>query len=124
MNSIVNQVRELEESRWSAMISSDIDRLDILLNDRLSWVHSSGHYDGKTEFLGRMASGKVTYLSIEHSSDARAHGDKTVVVTGLAKMRVLADGREHELKNRYTNVWVNEGGVWQMVGWQSTPVGV
>ncbi|RQS24173.1 MULTISPECIES: nuclear transport factor 2 family protein [Burkholderia] len=121
-SNVVGQVKELEESRWAAMMTADIDRLDALLNDRVTWIHSSGQCEGKKEFLERMAAGRVTYLSIERTGECRAHGDQTVVITGLVQMRVLAEGQEHELKNRYTNIWVRERQVWQMVGWQSTAV--
>ncbi|RQR51334.1 nuclear transport factor 2 family protein [Burkholderia sp. Bp9140] len=120
MNFMTDEVKKLEESRWTAMMAADIDSLDRLLSDQLSWVHSSGHCDGKAELVRRIATGQVTYLSIERISDVRAHGEGTVVITGQVQMRVLAEGREIELKNQYTNVWVNEHGRWQMVSWQST----
>jgi Domain of unknown function (DUF4440) len=121
MNPVAHDIHELEESRWTAMIGADIGRLDTLLSDRLSWTHASGHCEGKAAFLERIALGRVIYLSIERSDERRVHCNGAVVITGMAEMRVVVDGRECELRNRYTNVWVDEDGSWRMAAWQSTP---
>jgi hypothetical protein len=121
MNPLAHDVNELEESRWTAMIGADIGRLNTLLSDRLCWTHASGHCDGKAAFLERIASGRVIYLSIERSAERWVHCDGAVVITGTAEMRVVVEGRECELMNRYTNVWVDENDSWRLAAWQSTP---
>ena len=67
-----------------------------------------------------MESGTTVYTSIE-PSDVRAQAfDGAVVLTGVARIGVTANGRPLSFGVRFTDVYVNKGGQWQMVAWQST----
>ncbi|TCG07893.1 hypothetical protein BZM27_16190 [Paraburkholderia steynii] len=116
-----NEVCELEESRWDAMIAADVARLDELLSEKLSWTHSSGHREDKASLLQRISSGQITYRSITRTDERFTKWESVVLVTGIAEMRVEVGGRETIVKNRFTNVWVKELAVWRLAGWQSTP---
>jgi hypothetical protein len=54
-------------------------------------------------------------------SDVKAqdYGD-TVVLTGVARISVNSGGNAMNFGVRFTDIWVNKGGNWQMVAWQST----
>ena len=67
-----------------------------------------------------MESGATVYTAIE-PSDVKAQdcGD-AVVLTGAARIRVTANGNPINFGVRFTDVYVNKGGQWQMVTWQST----
>ena len=74
----------------------------------------------KESFIGALSSGTLNYESIA-STDAqvRVYGD-TALVTGNADMRVASNGQRNRFSIRYTDVWAQRGGRWQMVAWQST----
>jgi hypothetical protein len=57
------------------------------------------------------------------ASAASARGSQigaTVVLTGAARIRVTANGNPISFGVRFTDVYVNKDGQWQMVAWQST----
>ena len=41
-------------------------------------------------------------------------------LTGIARISVNSGGNAMNFGVRFTDVWVNKGGNWQMVAWQST----
>ncbi len=112
----------LEARRCDAMVAADIDALETLLSDTLTWTHSSARQDTKASFLAGLRAADTRYLEINRSEErVRVHGD-VAVLTGVADMRASIKGEEKQLRNRYTNVWAKSGARWQMVAWQSTAV--
>ena len=47
----------------------------------------------------------------------------TVVLTGEASISVNSGGNAMSFRVRFTDVWANRNGGWQMVTWQSTRLG-
>ena len=43
-----------------------------------------------------------------------------VVLTGVARIGVTSNGVPQSFTVRFTDVYANRGGEWQMVAWQST----
>jgi hypothetical protein len=46
-----------------------------------------------------------------------------VVLTGIAAISVNSGGKPNSFRVRFTDVYANKGGQWQMVTWQSTRLG-
>ena len=112
----------LEARRCDAMMAADIDILDRLLSDDLSWTHASARQDTKASFLAGLQAGGTRYMAIRRSDEqVRLHGD-VAVVTGVADMRASINGEERQLRNRYTNVWAKSDQGWRMIAWHSTAV--
>ena len=66
-----------------------------------------------------MRSGKTRYNSVQRADEkVRLHGD-AALVTGGATLEVEICGQPKTLRLRYLNVWVNSGGGWKFVAWQS-----
>ena len=67
-----------------------------------------------------MQTGKTVYTAVVPSDvQAQDYGD-TVVLTGNARISVKSGGNAMNFGVRFTDIWVNKGGNWQMVAWQST----
>ena len=110
----------LDKKRMDAMCHKDIPTLHALLADDLVYTHSSARLDTKQSLIGSMASGTTVYTAIEPSDvKAQAMGD-AVVLTGSARIHVTSNGKPNSFGVRFTDVYVNKGGQWQMVAWQST----
>jgi ketosteroid isomerase-like protein len=103
-----------------AMAKKDIRKLNELIADDLIYTHSSARLDTKQSLIGNMESGSTVYTSVV-PSDVKAQdlGD-TVVLTGSCKISVMSGGKPNSFGVRFTDVWANKGGRWQMVTWQST----
>ena len=111
---------ELDRKRMTAMAEKDIATLNAVLADDLIYTHSSARLDTKQSLIGNMESGSTVYTSVVPSNvKAQDLGD-TVVLTGECKISVNANGRPNSFGVRFTDVYANKGGKWQMVTWQST----
>ena len=113
-------VIELDRKRMSAMAQKDIATLNELIADDLVYTHSSARLDTKQSLIGNMESGSTVYTAVE-PSDVKAQdlGD-AVVLTGACRISVMSQGRPNSFSVRFTDVYANKGGQWQMVTWQST----
>ena len=111
---------DLDHNRMQAMAAQDIAALEGLLADDLVYTHSSARLDTKKSLIGNMQSGATVYSAVEPSEvKAQDLGD-TVVLTGIARIRVTSGGTPNAFAVRFTDVYANKGGKWQMVAWQST----
>ena len=113
-------VIDLDRKRMQAMVAKDITTLESLLADDLVYTHSSARLDTKQSLIVGMTSGSTVYTSVEPSDvKAQDFGD-TVVLTGIAQIKVVANGAPNAFGVRFTDVYARRGGRWQMVTWQST----
>ncbi len=116
-----DNVIALDAQRMTAMSQSRCRRRSTrLIADELVYTHSSARLDTKQSLIENMQTGKTRYTAVV-PSDVKAQdcGD-TVVLTGVARISVNSGGNAMNFGVRFTDVWANKGGNWQMVAWQST----
>ena len=115
-----DRVIAIDAQRMTAMSQGDIGTLNALIADELVYTHSSARLDTKQSLIENMRSGKTRYTAVVPSDvKAQDYGD-TVVLTGVARISVNSGGNAMNFGVRFTDVWANKGGNWQMVTWQST----
>ena len=114
------KIIDLDKKRMTAMAQKDVATLNTLLSDDLVYTHSSARLDTKQSLIGAMESGATVYNSVE-PSDVKAQdlGD-TVVLTGVAWIKVASRGKQLDFGVRFTDAYARRSGRWQMVVWQST----
>ena len=110
----------LDKQRMDAMCHKDIPTLHALLADDLVYTHSSARLDTKQSLIGNMESGSTVYNAVEPSDVKAQDLGSAVVLTGVARIRVTSGGKPNAFAVRFTDVYANKGGRWQMVTWQST----
>ena len=117
---VERQVLEVQAGRFQAMIDVDIEELDVVLSDDLTYTHTSGQIETKSEFLTSLRSQEITYESIKPQEIKIRIYDNTAVVTGISAMRISV--REHQLSFsiRFIEVYQKGDANWQLVAWQST----
>jgi hypothetical protein len=120
-DAIKAEIKKLEDRRFQAMIDSDFDTLEGLLDDGLVYTHSTGQSDTYAEYIAKCKKGVFNRKIERPTENIQVYCDAPVV-TGHTKMEVMVDGKPKLLSSRYTNVWVKGAKGWQMVAWQSTPV--
>lgn len=113
-------VIDLDKKRMSAMAQKDIATLNELISNDLVYTHSSARLDTKQSLIGNMESGSTVYTSVVPSDVKATECGDTVILTGSCKISVMANGKPNSFGVRFTDVWANKGGKWQMVAWQST----
>jgi hypothetical protein len=111
---------DLDRKRMTAMAEKDIATLNAVLADDLIYTHSSARLDTKQSLVGNMQSGSTVYNSVEPSDVKAQDLGSAVVLTGVARIRVTLNGQPNAFAVRFTDVYANRGGKWQMVCWQST----
>jgi ketosteroid isomerase-like protein len=111
---------ELDNKRMTAMGQKDVAALNELLSDDLVYTHSSARQDTKQSLIAAMESGKTVYTSVVPSEVKAQDCGDAVVLTGVARISVLSGGKPNAFGVRFTDVYANKGGRWQMVTWQST----
>ena len=114
------RIIDLDKKRMDAMARQDITTLNALLADDLVDTHSSARVDTKQSLIGAMESGATVYTAVEPSGVVAQDLGNAVVLTGAARMSVTSNGNPINFGVRFTDVYVNKGGEWQMVAWQST----
>ena len=111
---------DLDRKRMQAMAQKDVATLNDLIADDLIYTHSSARIDTKQSLIGNMQSGATVYNSVEPSDVKAQDLGSAVVLTGVAKIQVTSGGKPNAFGVRFTDVYANRGGKWQMVTWQST----
>jgi ketosteroid isomerase-like protein len=114
------KVIALDKRRMTAMAQKDIASLQALIADDLVYTHSSARLDTKASLIGAMQSGATVYSAVEPSEVKAQDYGNTVVLTGRAQISVNSGGKAMSFAVRFTDVWVDKGGSWQMASWQST----
>ncbi len=114
------KIIDLDRQRMTAMAEQDIAKLNVLLADDLIYCHSSARLDTKQSLIGNMQSGATVYNAVEPSDVVAQDLGDAVVLTGIARIRVTSNGKPNAFSVRFTDVYANKGGQWQMVTWQST----
>jgi len=111
---------DLDAKRMTAMAAKDVATLEAVLADDLIYTHSSARLDTKRSLIDAMVQGTTVYTGVE-PSDVKAQdlGD-TVVLTGIAQIKVVSNGTPNAFGVRFTDVYTRRNGRWQMVTWQST----
>lgn len=120
MSATAQMIIELDRKRMQAMAAKDYATLESVLGDDLVYTHSSARLDTKQSLIGNMKAGSTVYTSVE-PSDVKAQdlGD-TVVLTGVARIKVVSGGNPLDFGVRFTDIYTRRDGRWQMVGWHST----
>jgi ketosteroid isomerase-like protein len=120
MTGNAQKIIELDRQRMTAMAEKDVAALAKILSDDLIYTHSSARLDTKQSLIGAMESGATVYTSVAPSDVVAQDLGDAVVLTGVAAISVNSGGKPNSFRVRFTDVYANKGGTWQMVTWQST----
>jgi len=122
MNHDAEQIRELEDRRYDAMVAGDFDGFAKLAHPELAYTHSTGDTDTLESYLEKCRSGFYTYHRIDHPVDRITVVGDTAVVVGEMHAELTAGGVQKRLANRCLAVWVRSGGDWKLLGYQPTVI--
>jgi ketosteroid isomerase-like protein len=113
---------DFQSARFKAMIDEDMESLEQFLADDLTYSHTTGWTETKSEFLSTVESRKIDYVSMSPEDvEVRVYGD-VAVMTGLSRMQGAVGDREVSFKIRFLDVSRRIGDSWQLVAWQSVKI--
>jgi len=104
------------ETKWTdAYREGDISILNSLLADEFVITIEDGSTYGKVGYIGHSGNSSL-HVDVAELSDLRVrfHGN-VAVVTGAYHERGELQGKHYEYHDRLTDVWINNGGKWQVL---------
>ena len=90
---VANAVEKLRK----AMIDGNKEELESIASDKLSYGHSSGIVEGKTEFVDKIVSGKSDFVTIELKDQAISISGKTAVIRHKLNATTNDNGKPGEV---------------------------
>jgi ketosteroid isomerase-like protein len=116
-------IRELEVQRYHAMRDGDLDALELLLADEMSYLHADASSDTKSSLLAKIRGRRLECSGALHAPDDHVIlGGDTAIATGRVTGTVRVDGATISLHNRALAVWSRQDGRWRLLAYQATPV--
>jgi ketosteroid isomerase-like protein len=109
-----------EDRRYRAMVETDLVALDQLLDDRLSYAHSSGARDTKDGYVAKVRSGYYDYLRIDHPVERVEVIGDTAMVVGRMTCDLTVQGTPKTIDNLALAVWVRTAGEWRLLAYAPT----
>ena len=117
------EIRQLEEQRYAAMLAGDTAVLDGLLDPKLVYTHSSGVADTKTSYIEGVRSKIWEYQQIERSDETIVLRDNLALVFSRLKIDINVRGVPKHLDNRALAVWTKDAASdWRLLALHSTPI--
>lgn len=103
----------------NALIAKDSIALSKLLSDDVSYGHTNGWVQTKSQLIRSVVSGEQDYADIESSNiDTRIY-DLTGIVTMQSKVRMLFQKKPLDLNMKILLVWIKQSEDWKLVARQS-----
>ena len=107
------------EQLRNAMISGDRASLGNIAADQLSYGHSGGAVENKTEFVEKIASGKSDFVSIELTEQTISVSGKTAIVRHILNASTNDGGNPGTVKLKVLLVWQKQNGKWKLLARQA-----
>jgi hypothetical protein len=109
-----------EDARYQAMLDADLDALDRLCADELSYAHSSGVRDTKHEHVAKIRGGYYDYHRIDHPVERVEVLGDTAIVVGRMTADLSVDGVHKEIDNLSLAVWNRSPDGWRLLAYAPT----
>ena len=112
---VVDEIKKVDRERIQAQVNADRAALDRLYADDFIGIGPSGTVRTKKEVLSDFTSGSLKFQSIVTDDvRIRVYGN-AAVETGLSTMKGQDAGKVVPEENRFTRVWIRQGGRWRLV---------
>ena len=119
-NKVEQAVLKLEAEWVDALVKADAAALEKLYSEQLTYTHSSGSTDTKTEYITNLKAGKTKYESlVREDAKVRVFGN-TAIHTSKTNIKLISNGQPSAFAVKMLHVWVKEGSAWRLVAHQTT----
>lgn len=115
-----DQIEQLEQQRYTALIDGNWDAFDSLLADEFFYNQAGGKSVPKAAYLETLRSGAVkVHHAVREKPSMRRYGD-VMVVTGITHVDVTLNGEDKTFHSRFLHVWVKQDNGWKLAARQAT----
>ncbi|KGJ16490.1 hypothetical protein IX57_12105 [Paracoccus sanguinis] len=116
-------IAALEAQRYAAMLAGDVDRLRVLLSERLHYSHSLGDQDSRDSLLARIGAGDIIYHEVTAPVAWTERLADAVLLGGRMTARATVSGVPRSIDNAFLAVWaIEDDGHWRLIAYQPTPL--
>lgn len=115
----INQVSAACEVLRLAMVDPSAEKLNALLDDSLSYGHSGGHIDTKTEFIKKLTEGKSDFVSIIITNQTVMVRKNTAFVRHELTAQTNDNNKPGSVHLLVLLVWMKTHSIWKLVARQA-----
>lgn len=101
-----------------AIIDVDKNVLENLTTEELSYGHSGGKIENKTQFIAALVSGTVDFISIDITDQKITVTGKNAIVRSVYAAKLTNEGKPVDLKIGSLMVWQKTKGKWKLLARQ------
>jgi hypothetical protein len=116
------EIENISRKKFRWMIEKKLDSLDLLTDERLSYIHSNGWVQSKKEFLEDF-NGKLVYHKVDITELSARVYRRSAVVTGKGRFTVSLNGTRIEIDLLFSEVYVRSGSKWKLVSRHANKIG-
>lgn len=110
---------ESQRMRIEAMVNRDSATLDKILAQELTYLHSNGLFETKTDFIQSICSGKLVYEQINIEKWQIRRTGRISVIQGIADVKGLLNGRAFKVRLKFISIYKKIKNRWKLIAWQS-----
>lgn len=111
-----SKILALEKDWNSAYRQGDVAKMNMLLSDGFLITIEDGRTFSKSGYIALNGNSTVKVVVSEMSDlKVHAHGNDVAVVTGAYREKGVSQGKPYEYHDRFTDVWMNLDGRWQII---------
>jgi ketosteroid isomerase-like protein len=116
LDPLSSKLLSLEKEWNSAYNRGDIAAMNSLLADGFIITIEDGRTFSKSGYIALNGNSTV-HVELSEMSEVkvRMHGNTAAVVTGAYHERGISNGKPYEYHDRFTDVWMNINGKWQVI---------
>jgi hypothetical protein len=118
------RVRELEEQRYGAMLRADLATLDRLLDDGLTYTHSSGAVDTKASYLAGVRDKTWEYKTISRENERVVVRAGCALVFCRLRIELSVRGTPKKVDSNALAVWIQDEQQYRLLAVHSSAVAV
>ena len=115
-------VSECVERLRSAMVDADEVALNELASESLSYGHSGGKVENKSEFVDAMVSGRSDFENIELKDQTIRIAGNNAIVRHRLSGRTIDNGQASTVNLNVLLVWQKEKGKWKLLARQASKI--
>ncbi len=116
-----DELLSIEADRFRSTVAGDLVALDFRLAEDLSYCHSNGKCETKTEYLGNLRSGSTKYRKLELiTARVRRYGEIAILNGQVRVDAEMAGNQLNRVQLAYTDVYRRERGRWRLIAWHSS----
>lgn len=112
-------VNQAVEALRKAMVDADRTRLAALVSDNLSYGHSSGRLETKTEYVDAVAGKKTIFKTLTLENPTVAVSGNNAIARHIFVADLESDGKPGSARVGVLQVWTKQDGAWKLFARQA-----